>query len=295
VTERAAADAENPLVQQRRLLAELRRIREDVGFPQKQVADALEWSVSKMIRIETGAVAISKSDLIALLHHYGVKDQKRVDGLIGMARNSRRGAWWDNYRDQFPQQFISFIAFEASSRLIRQFQALFIPGLLQTRDYARSIFSVYGTSPDQASAGVEVRLERQRVLQQPDPPGMFFILDEAVLRRWVGGPGVMREQLNRLKELNRRPHVTIQIVRFQAGAHAGMKGSFVIFELPPDGDYAVLLEYGHRDVLVQNHPEETSNFVETFYELEDLAEPASKTGEIIDEVLVTLPGSAPEG
>jgi hypothetical protein len=111
-----------------------------------------------------------------------------------------------------PQRFVSFIAFEASSRLIRQFQALFIPGLLQTRDYARSIFSVYGTSPDQASAGVEVRLERQRVLQQPDPPGMFFILDEAVLRRWVGGPGVMREQLNRLKAAAKR----------DAAAHAGV-------------------------------------------------------------------------
>lgn len=101
----------------------------------------------------------------------------------------------------------------------------------------------------------------------------------------------MREQLNRLKELNRRPNVSIQIARFEAGAHVGMKGSFSIFEFPAwHDDYAVLLEHAHQDVLIQNDVEESSRFLEIFFELEDLAEPSSKTDEIIDEVLATLPG-----
>jgi transcriptional regulator with XRE-family HTH domain len=277
------------------LLSELKRIRESKSFLQKQVAAALDWSVSKVIRIENGAVGISKSDLIALLHHYGVTDQERVDKLLDMARISRQSAWWDKYKDQFSTQFINFVAFEASSHLIRQFHALSIPGLLQTRDYARSIISLYDASAEYISLGIDVRLERQqRVMEQARPPEMFFILDEAVIRRWVGGPDVMREQLNRLKELNRRPGISIQIARFKTGAYVGMKGSFAVFEFPAENDFAVLLEYTHQDVLLQNNAEETSKFLETFFELEDLAEPSSKTDEIIDEVLATLPGGEPD-
>jgi hypothetical protein len=212
-----------------------------------------------------------------------------------MARISRQSAWWDKYKDKFSTQFINFIAFESSAHLIRQFHGLTMPGLLQTGDYARSIIELYGRSPENVNRGIAVRLERQqRVIEQPDPPKMFFILDEAVIRRWVGGPDVMREQLNRIKDLNRRPNITIQIARFTAGAYVGMKGSFAIFEFPSENDFAVLLEYAHQDVLIQNNPEETSKFLETFFELEDLAEPSSKTDEIIDEVLATLPGSQPE-
>ncbi|MET0136699.1 MAG: helix-turn-helix transcriptional regulator [Kibdelosporangium sp.] len=288
------AQGENPVVQQRRLRAELRRIREDAGQYQKDVADALEWSVSKLIRIETGAVSISKTDLIALLHHYGVKDQKRVDNLVDVARHSRQTAWWDKYRDQFGAQFMTFLGYEASALLIRQFQALTLPGLLQTKEYATALMTSFGNEPEQINRGVAVRLERQRLFDQPKPPEMFFVLDEAVVRRWVGGADVMRAQLQRIKELNRLPNVSIQIARFNIGAYIGMKGSFTVFEFPyEENDYAVLLEYAHRDVLVQNNPEEASNFVETFYELEDVAAPTSETDKIIDEILATIPTSEP--
>jgi transcriptional regulator with XRE-family HTH domain len=296
VADSTPAETGNPLVQQRMLLSELKRIRDEKRFLQKQVAADLDWSVSKLIRIESGAVGISKSDLIALLHHYRVTDQEHVDRLIEMNRVSRQSAWWDKYKDKYSQQFINFVAFESSSRRIRQFQALAIPGLLQTRDYARFIIELYDSSPEITSMGTEVRLERQtQVLEQPNPPEMFFILDEALIRRQVGGPEVMREQLTRLKELNRRPGITIQIARFQAGAYVGMKGSFTIFEFPTGrDDYAVVLEYGHRDVLIQNDAQQASEFLETFFELEDLAEPSSRTEDIIDEVLATFPGSEPD-
>jgi len=286
----------NPVVQQRRLRSELRQIREDAGLFQKDVADALEWSVSKLIRIETGAVGISKTDLIALLHHYGVTDQKRVDELVEVSRSSRQTAWWDKYRDRYPQQFLTFLGYEASAKVLRQFQVLTLPGLLQTRDYARAIMQTGKNTAEQISVGVDVRLERQRLLDQPEnPPKLFFIVDEAVLRRQVGGPKVMREQLLRLKELNRKPNISIQIARFDIGAYIGMRGAFTVFEFPyEDEDYAVLLEYAHRDVLVPNDPEQAADFVETFYELEDVASPATETDKIIDEILATFPSEATE-
>jgi transcriptional regulator with XRE-family HTH domain len=288
------AQGENPVALQRRLRSELRQIREQASLYQKEVADALEWSVSKLIRIETGAVSISKTDLIALLHHYGVKDQKRVDELVETARSSRQTAWWDRYRDHFSTQFITFLGYEASARCLRQFQTLTLPGLLQTREYAHALISSFGGSPEMVSLGVDVRIERQRLLDQESPPELYFILDEAVVRRWVGGPEVMHKQLLRIKELNRRPHINIQIARFNIGAYIGMKGAFTVFEFPyQEEDYAVLLEYAHRDVLVQNNPEEASNFVETFFKLESISAATSETDKIIDEILAEIPGVKP--
>jgi transcriptional regulator with XRE-family HTH domain len=285
----------NPVVQQRRLRSELRQIREDAGLFQRDVADALEWSVSKLIRIETGAVGISKTDLIALLHHYGVKDEKRVNELVEVSRSSRQTAWWDKYRDQFPQQFLTFLGYEASAKVLRQFQVLTLPGLLQTREYAHALMLTGKNTPEQLSVGVDVRITRQQLLDQEEkPPRLFFVVDEAVLRRQVGGPKVMRAQLERLKTLNRRPNISIQIVRFDIGAYIGMRGAFTVFEFPFENeDYAVLLEYAHRDVLVPNDPEQAADFVETFYELEDVASPKADTDKIIDEILATFPSDEP--
>lgn len=284
---------ENPVVQQRRLRADLRRLREAAHLYQKDVADALDWSVSKLIRIETGAVNISKTDLLALLRHYGVEDQKQIDELVEIARSSRQRAWWDKYREFYGAQFLTFLGYEASALRLRQYQALTLPGLLQTKGYAEALIASFGNSPEGTARGVEVRLQRQQLFEQENAPEMFFILDEAVIRRWVGGAGIMREQLERIKELNRNPKVSIQVARFDIGAYIGMKGSFTVFEFPyEDNDFAVLLEYAHRDVLVQNNPEEASKFVETFYELEAKASPKSDTEKIIDEVLATIPVSA---
>ncbi|TCO62472.1 helix-turn-helix domain-containing protein [Actinocrispum wychmicini] len=285
----------NPVIQKRRLRSELRQIREDAGMFQKDVADALEWSVSKLIRIETGAVGISKTDLIALLQHYGVTDRKRVDELIEVSRSSRQNAWWDKYREHHPPQFLTFLGFEASAKVLRQFQVLTLPGLLQTREYARAMIEISPTTPEQTSMGVDLRLERQRLLQvTDDPPKLFFIVDEAVLRRQVGGPEVMRAQLERLKELNHRPNISIQVARFGIGAYIGMRGAFTVFEFPyEDEDYAVLLEYSHRDELVPNDPEQAAEFVEIFYELESVSSPKSDTDRIIDDVLATFPSDEP--
>jgi transcriptional regulator with XRE-family HTH domain len=280
---------ENPVVQQRRLRTELRRIREEAGMFQKDVAEAMDWGTSKLIRIETGAVGIAKTDLIALLQHYGVTDQKRVDRLVELARDSRKPAWWDVYKDVYSQQFLTFLGFEASVKVLRQFQVQTLPGLLQTREYAAEVIRSYGNPPNIVSRGVDVRLRRQEVLDREDAQ-FFYILDEAVVRRQVGGRDVWRAQLERLKKENLRPNVHIRIARFDIGSYIGMKGAFTLFEFPyDDADFALSLEYAHRDVLIANDPEQAADFLETFYELESVAAPESDTEKIIDEILAAYP------
>lgn len=288
------AQPETPVTQQRRLRAELKRAREQSGMTQRGVAEALDWSPSKVIRIETGAVIISTSDLMALLPHYGITDRKRIDQLVEVARASRKQAWWDEYRSNYNQQFITFLGYEASTIRMRCFQALLIPGILQTKAYSEAIVRSYTSDPERIARGVQVRANRQRILDQPGGPELFFVLDEAALQRWVGGPDVMREQLLRLEELDQRSNISIQVVPFSVGAHPGMRGAFTIFEFPfEDEDFALLLEHPDGDVLIQNNPEEASNYVETFFDLEAVAAPKGEISKITRPILDKLPGGTP--
>jgi transcriptional regulator with XRE-family HTH domain len=288
------AQPETPVTQQRRLRAELKRAREQSGMTQRDVAAALDWSPSKVIRIETGAVIISTSDLMALLPHYGVTDRKRIDALVEVARASRKQAWWDAYRQYYPQQFLTFLGYEASTIRLRCFQALLVPGILQTRAYSEAILRAYTSDPERIARGTEIRVNRQRILDNPSGPELFFVLDEAALQRWVGGPEVMREQLLRLEELDQRPNINIQVIPFAVGAHVGMRGAFTIFEFPfEDEDFALLLEHPDGDVLIQNNPEEASRYVETFFELESVAAPKGYIKKITRPILDRLPSDPP--
>lgn len=288
---------ETPIVQQRRLRADLKRARERAKRTQKEVADALDWSPSKIIRIETGAVSVSTTDLIALLRYYGITEDKRVDELVELARAGRRQAWWDKYRDFYPPQFLTFLGYEASALRLRQYQTLLIPGLLQTREYSEAIIKTLEPSanPEDVALGVQVRLDRQQLLDQEHGPELYFVLDEAVIRRQVGGEHVMRQQLLRLEELDRRPNLNIQVLPFTLGAHSGMRGSFTIFEFPEEeGEYSVLLEQPQRDFWVQNNVVETSSYVETFFELETYATPKGELSAILHRALDKLSKSQNE-
>lgn len=285
---------ETPVTQQRRLRAELKRAREQSGMTQREVAEALDWSPSKVIRIETGAVIISTSDLMALLPHYGITDRKRIDTLVEVARASRKQAWWDEYRPYYDQQFLTFLGYEASTIRLRAFQALLVPGLLQTKAYSEAVIRAYTDDLEVISRGVEVRAKRQQILDLKSGPELFFVLDEAVLHRWVGGADVMREQLLRLEELDQRPNINIQVVPFTAGAHSGMRGAFTIFEFPfEEEDYALLLEHPDGDVLIQNNPDVASTYVETFFELEAVAAPKGDINKITRPIIESLPGGKP--
>jgi transcriptional regulator with XRE-family HTH domain len=278
----------SPVARQRRLRAELRRAREQAGLTQKDVADHFGWHSSKVIRIEQGAVNVDVADLGSMLGYYGVTDQVKVDELTAAARAGKEHVWWDDYRKDFNLDLITYVSYEASAIRLRQYQATGIPGVLQTEDYARAIIRLYEDSDEFVDRAVSLRLDRQRNLDSPDHREMFVILDEAAVRRQVGGRDVMAGQLRRLKELTALPHINIQVVPFSVGEYVGMTGSFSIFEFAgEDEDFVAFSEQTHRTVLIKT-PEETSQYVETFFELENVAEPAADFGQIVDKILDEL-------
>jgi transcriptional regulator with XRE-family HTH domain len=263
-------------VQRRRLRNELRRLRVTAGLTQQDVAQAMDWSLSKLIRIESGVVRITTNDLKALLHHYGVDDPAEVDRFLTMARAGKeQRAWWSQYREATSQQFLNFLAYENSASLIYQFEPLLIPGLLQDEDYARAVSQAYrGAASDKSvEQWVELRMQRQEeILERNDPPEIVFVMDEAALHRWVGGREVMRHQLRRLKTEATRDNVTIEVVPFRAGAHPGMKGPFVIMEFPGDQDEDVLHleDRGHMNIR-EEYTDEIASYREALAELRQLA------------------------
>jgi transcriptional regulator with XRE-family HTH domain len=283
------AHSQDPSVEARRLRSELRRARQDARLTQKDVADALDWSTSKLIRIERGAVGISITDLRALAAHYGMPDE-RTGELVEMARASKQPAWWTKYRQVLSPQLITLLGYEASATTIRHNNPSIIPGLLQTEEYARAMFTSYNTDPSTIDDRVTARLERQGVLDREDPPEMRFVLDEAVIRRWVGGASVMRGQLEWLREIGDRPHVSIQIIPFSAGEHRGMAGSFALYEFPPDEDedYVVFLEDFSGLTQIRNDSGEASAYLDRFMELEKQAISQSRSSQLIDEAIEQL-------
>lgn len=281
-----------PPVQRRRLRAELRRTRMNAGLTQRDVAEAMEWSLSKLIRIESGSVGISATDLRMLLQHYGVHDRMEVDRFLSIARAGReQRGWWTAYRDLTSQQFLTFLSYENSASVIQTFQSLLIPGLLQEEEYARVLLRSSGVSATDKRVDelVKLRLHRQEELfERPDPPEMFFVLDEAALHRWVGGRDVMRRQLNRLREDATRENVTIEVVPFTAGAHPAMQGSsFVILEFADERDEDVLfLENARNDGgdISRDEQQEVAPYREAFAQLRDLTRKGDLDS-LIDKVL----------
>jgi transcriptional regulator with XRE-family HTH domain len=282
---------DSPVVLQKRLLGELKQTRDDLGLTQQAVADALDWSVSKLIRVEKGENKISVTDVQALLLHYGVTDKERVDELVGLARAIKRSrsAWMDKYKGFFTEQFAKFVELETSAIRVRQCQLNVIPGLVQISDYARVLVGANAQSEESVARGVEIRLHRQVVLE-PDGPEIFIIMDEAVLHRVIGSEDIMRRQLLRIKEVAALPHVTIQILPFSAGFHPAMKSSFSILEFSEgEEDFALLIEQPYKDTLLTAGPE-LKEFLNYFYQLEKFALPANETPNVIDRRLAELGG-----
>jgi transcriptional regulator with XRE-family HTH domain len=264
-------DGRSPVVQRRRLRTELRRTRLEAQFTQEQVAAAMDWSLSKVIRIENGSVGISTNDLKALLRLYQVTDAERTDELVALGRAGRERSWWSGYREVAPQSLLQLIGYESAAFVTRNFETLLVPGLLQTEEYARTIIEEF-EGPGHLETLVEIRMRRQDLLDRADPPLLFFILDEAVVRRQIGGKAVMRRQLQRLVEAADRPNVTVEVVPFSAGAHPGLKGPFVIVEFPdPEDDDVLFLESARGDVISRDLPEEVAAHREAFEVLRKLS------------------------
>jgi len=269
-----ASETTSPVVQRRRLRAELRRARLEASLTQEQVASAMDWSLSKLIRIENGTVNISTNDLKAILAHYEITDEKRTAEFLALSRGARERSWWSGYRDVASPRLLQLIEYEAASIITRNFQPLLVPGLLQTEEYARNVYQRLNPqeSEERIESLVEVRMRRQELLSRSDAPLLFFIIDQAVVQREVGGKVAMRRQLSQMVELAAMPNVTIEVVPFGAGAHPGLLGPFQIYEFPDTADDdALWLEGPTGDLLSRDNPEEILSFREKFEQLRQIS------------------------
>ncbi|MGV9291731.1 helix-turn-helix domain-containing protein [Streptomyces sp. NPDC003719] len=235
-----------PVVRRRKLGAELRALRTSAGITSGEAARLVGWHQSKVSRIETGTSGAKPADVRLLLDAYGVADGELRELLVVLAGSedaSGRHHWWHAYRGVLPPTYRDFISLESQASAMRTLETTVVPGLLQTPEYARAVTraAVDGQPENRLNTLVEVRLARQDVLRADPPLELNAVLDEAVLRREVGGPGVMARQLNRLVEAARLPHVRLQVLPFSAGAHIGVTGPFVIFSFPSTSDLDVVV------------------------------------------------------
>ncbi|MFJ6569884.1 helix-turn-helix domain-containing protein [Streptomyces sp. NPDC091292] len=230
----------NPTVRRRRLGQELRRLRELKGMTAEEVADRLLVSQSKISRLENGRRSISQRDVRDLCGVYEVEDHRIVDSLMQMAKDSRQQGWWHSFGD-IP--YSVYIGLETDAASLRVYDPQVVPGLLQTRPYAEALIA--GALPETPSTDidkrVQVRLRRQERIAAPENPlRLWTVLDEAALRRVVGNRGLMRDQLEFLVEQSQLPHVTVQVIPFDMGAHPGLNGQYAILEFPDAADSSVV-------------------------------------------------------
>ncbi len=259
----------SPTARGRRLRLELRRLREEAGLTHSEVARRLEWSPSKVSRIETGQSRVQTGDVRDLLEIYGVTDQATCDSLVQLAREARRRGWWTRYTDVLGSG--TYVGLEAEASGLHTYESMFIPGLLQTEDYARAVIRAGQTRPDPETLNrrLSARMARQEILDRPEPPQIWAVLDESVVSRPVGGPDVMRAQLQHLIEVSTRPNtpLTLQILPFTVGAHPGMNGPFVILNFNSPTDPPMVYLETATDGLYLDEPADVERYTLRFNHL----------------------------
>ncbi|WP_433466187.1 helix-turn-helix domain-containing protein [Spirillospora sp. CA-128828] len=237
---------QGPIVQSALLRTELVRLRKEKNLTQEQVARELEWSPSKLIRVEGGKNAITRTDLQALLRAYGVTSEGRQERLQALARGAREPAWWNAYRGELDAGFLNYVGYSAGAAYIRQFHGTVIPGLIQTPEYAE-VLSTGQSSPTGRVLAVKLRIQRQQELgKRENPPRQHYIIDEAVIRRHVGikiDPAIMPAQLNHIADAaESNDLLTVRVIPFRSGAHLGLDGPFSLLEFEGDLDDILYLE-----------------------------------------------------
>jgi transcriptional regulator with XRE-family HTH domain len=231
----------SPTVRRRRLALELRRLREAARLTCEEVAEHLECSASKISRVETGRVSVSPRDVRDMLELYGVPAEQR-ESLVQLARDSRQKGWWHAYSDTMQPQMATYIGLESAASEIRIYEVSLIPGLLQTEDYARAVIraGMVNSPAEDIERRVALLMARQPAVVRDDPPKIWAVLDEAALRRRVGGAGVMRLQLEHLLAQAALPNVAVQVIPFGGGAHPAMGRPFIILVFPERVDTDVV-------------------------------------------------------
>jgi hypothetical protein len=256
----------------RELGDELRRLRGDRRGA--DVALRLGWSESKLSRIETARTGISESDLDRLLGFHGVRVEDRVR-LRDLARRGRARAWWTQYRSSVPDPYDEYVALEAEVVAMSEWECQVVPGLLQTDEYARAVIEVGAdiSDPETIQRRLALRMARQAVLTREPPPRLSVILDESVLRREVGGRDVLDRQLQHLFDASHRSDVELLVLPFDAGAHAALTESFVIFDFGPDTRAPVVHSEGLTGGQFRTRPDDVAVYRGAFHDLRRRALP----------------------
>ncbi|GAA2269467.1 helix-turn-helix transcriptional regulator [Nonomuraea roseoviolacea subsp. roseoviolacea] len=214
--------------------SQLRRLREAKGVTREEAGHLIRGSESKISRMELGRVGFKERDVADLLTLYGVTDAEARAAVIDLVTKANEPGWWHRFNDVLPTWFQAYVGLEEAAERIRTYEVQFVPGLLQTKEYARAVVTAgaAGVGPDEIARRVDLRLERQRILDRPGGPIFWAVIDEAALRRPIGGAEVMRAQLEHLADLMRQPNITIQIMPFSFGGHSAEGGAFSILRFP---------------------------------------------------------------
>lgn len=273
-----------PTVGQVVLGKRLQDLRERAGLKREEAAKVLRVAPATIRRMETAEVALKIPYVQLLLKEYGVADSE-AEGFVALAEEANLPGWWQRFHDVLPGWFSMYVSLEGAAGLIRAYEPQFVPGLLQTADYARAILrsgAVGGSDAEETERHVALRMERQSLLTREDAPKFWVIMDETVFRRPVGdGPEVMRAQLDRLLEASELPNVTLQIAEYASGHHPGTYGPFVLFRFAmPELPDMVYSEYLTGAVYLDGRPEVASH-LEVMDRMAAQAATAQRTKEIL--------------
>lgn len=265
----------------------LRELREAKGITREAAGYEIRSSDSKISRMELGRVGFKERDVADLLTLYGVSDEQERRTLLDLARQANSPGWWHRFGDVSPTWLQAFLGLEPAASLIRTYEVQFVPGLLQTADYARAV-TLLGherLTPDQVEKRVALRMERQQLLTRDNPPQLWAVLDEAVLRRPIGGWAVMRGQIAALMEATKLPNVTIQVLPFAAGGHSAAGGAFTLLRFPEDDLPDIVYAEQLTSAIYLEKRDDADAYAEALERLSVEAEPPSRTPEILDRVL----------
>ncbi|MFE0250873.1 helix-turn-helix domain-containing protein [Streptomyces sp. NPDC059010] len=276
-----------PTVGQVVLGKRLQELREAAGLGRDEAARVLRVAAATVRRMETAEVALKIPYVQVLLETYGVPEADTA-AFVALAEEANQPGWWQRFHDVLPDWFSLYVSLEGAARIIRSYEPHFVPGLLQTEDYARAVMeagTIGQAGPETIERHVSLRMERQRLLERPDPPHLWVIMDETVLRRPVSGRAeVMRDQLDKLLEFAGRDRVTLQIAEFSAGPHPGTYAPFALFRFAePELPDMVYTEY-LTGALYLDSRKEVAAHLEVLDHMSTAAASAERTKEILGEL-----------
>ncbi|AZM62045.1 transcriptional regulator [Streptomyces sp. WAC 01420] len=276
--------AGSPTARRRRLSIELKKLREQSALTCAQVGQALDWSGSKVNRMETGSGRVQPSDVDALCRFYGTSDELR-EFLKSLAREAKTRGWWQVHGAGVPEWFNIYIGLEQDASTLRQYQCELLPGLMQTEAYARELHTIGAhLSAEDIDRAVRVRLERQEMLTRPDSPEAWFIVNEGAVRNVIGDRELMREQLERLLDSAALPSVTLQVLAFDSGTYPAI-GSFTMLGFPAPEDPDLVYRDGITDAVYLEGEQHVREYTRAFDGLRAAALSPQRSAQLIKSVV----------